>query len=56
MASPMIYTKVWSAIVFGEERKKKASVMWKRETEVRMVFAEMMAIFGLCVRFFEVKL
>jgi hypothetical protein len=40
----MTYTSAWSAIVEGLVRKKKASVMWKRETDVMIVFAEMSAI------------
>jgi hypothetical protein len=44
IASPSIKTRVWSAIVCGFVRKKKASVMWKSEREVMIVAAEMSAI------------
>jgi hypothetical protein len=40
----MINTRVWSAIVPGLVRKKKARVMWKREREVIIVAAEMSPI------------
>jgi hypothetical protein len=44
IASPMMNTNVWSARVPGEVRKKYASVMWKREREVMIVFPDMSAI------------
>jgi hypothetical protein len=44
MASPMMYTRAWSATVAGFVMKKKPSVMWKRETDVMMVRAEMSAM------------
>ena len=44
IASPIINTRVWSAIVFGFVRKKKARVMWKSDREVIMVAAEMSAM------------
>lgn len=44
MASPMMKTRVWSAIVWGEVRKKKARVRWKRERDVMIVLPEMSAI------------
>ena len=44
MASPMTKTSAWSAIVAGLVRKKKARVMWKKESEVRIVFADMSAM------------
>jgi hypothetical protein len=44
IASPIINTRVWSAIVFGFVRKKKARVMWKSDSEVIIVAAEMSAI------------
>jgi hypothetical protein len=40
----MTYTIAWSATVPGFVRKKKPSVMWKRHSEVRIVFAEMRAM------------
>lgn len=50
--SPIIQTSAWSATVIGFVRKKKASVMWKSEREVRIVFAEMRAMMG---KAFEVR-
>jgi hypothetical protein len=44
IASPIINTRVWSAMVPGLVRKKKARVMWKSEREVMIVAAEMSAI------------
>ena len=44
IASPMINTRVWSARAPGEVRKKYASVIWKREREVMIVFPDMSAI------------
>ena len=42
-------TRVWSAMDSGEVRKKKAKVMWKREIEVIIVEAEMIAMFDVDV-------
>ena len=42
-------------MVFGEVRKKKARVMWKREIEVRIVLAEMSAIFSIVRRFLGIR-
>lgn len=47
MDSPRMNTRAWSAMVAGFVRKKKASVTWKREREVMIVFAEMSAIFAV---------
>jgi len=47
IASPIINTSVWSAIVCGFVRKKKASVTWKSESEVMIVAAEITAILTL---------
>jgi len=44
MASPRTKTSAWSAIVAGLVRKKKASVMWKKESDVRIVLADMSAM------------
>lgn len=44
MASPRTHTRAWSAMDSGFVKKKKASVMWKREMEVKMVFADMSAM------------
>ena len=44
IASPIINTSVWSASAAGDTRKKYASVIWKRETEVMIVFPDMRAI------------
>ena len=44
IASPIMNTNVWSAIAPGEVRKKKARVMWNRESEVMIVAADMSAI------------
>lgn len=41
IASPSSQTTPWSAMVAGRVMKKKASVMWKREMEVRIVVADM---------------
>jgi hypothetical protein len=48
----MINTRVWSAIVPGFVRKKKARVTWKRERDVMIVAAEMSPIltFAQCWR------
>lgn len=40
----MTQTRAWSAMVPGFVRKKKPRVMWKRETEVMIVLAEMSAM------------
>jgi hypothetical protein len=47
IASPIMKTRVWSAIVRGFVRKKKASVMWKSDRDVMIVAAEMTAILSL---------
>jgi hypothetical protein len=39
IASPKTNTRVWSAIVAGDVRKKKPSVIWKRDRERMIVFA-----------------
>lgn len=39
-------TSVWSAIWCGFVRKKNARVMWKSERDVRIVAADISAIFG----------
>lgn len=44
MDSPSSWTIGWSATVFGLVKKKKARVMWKKQSEVRMVFADMSAM------------
>lgn len=44
IASPMTKTRVWSETVFGEVRKKKAIVIWKRARERMIVEALMRAI------------
>jgi hypothetical protein len=44
MASPRTHTRAWSAMDMGFVKKKKARVMWKREMEVKMVFADMSAM------------
>lgn len=44
MASPSTYTTAWSATVPGLVRKKKPKVIWKKEMEVMIVFADMSAI------------
>jgi hypothetical protein len=44
IACPITKTRVWSAIVAGEVRKKKARVMWKRESEVMIVEEEITAM------------
>ncbi len=44
MASPRTNTSVCSETVRGEVRKKKARVMWKRETERMMVLPLMSAM------------
>lgn len=44
IASPIINTSVWSASAAGDTRKKYASVMWKRDREVMIVFPDMRAI------------
>ena len=45
IASPRMYTSAWSDMVRGFVRKKKPSVMWKREMEVKMVLEDMSAMF-----------
>lgn len=42
--SPSTYTIAWSAMVAGFVRKKYARVTWKREREVMIVFADMIAM------------
>ena len=49
IASPIINTSVWSAIVCGFVRKKKASVTWKSDRDVMIVAAEITAILKLCL-------
>lgn len=44
MASPMTNTMAWSAMVPGLVRKKKASVTWKSEMDVRIVRADISAM------------
>lgn len=44
IASPIMNTKVWSGMMLGEVRKKKASVIWKSERIVIIVAADMSAI------------
>jgi hypothetical protein len=44
IASPIINTKVWSARAPGDVRKKYASVIWKRERDVMIVFPDMSAM------------
>jgi len=39
-----MYTTAWSAIVPGFVKKKKPRVMWKRETEVMIVFPDINAM------------
>lgn len=46
MASPRTKTSAWSAIVAGLVRKKKARVMWKKESEVRIVLVDIRAMLG----------
>lgn len=47
MDSPRAQTRAWSAMVMGLVRKKKPSVMWKSESEVMIVFADMRAMLSL---------
>lgn len=47
MDSPRAQTRAWSAMVMGFVRKKKPRVMWKSESEVMIVFADMRAISSL---------
>ena len=44
IASPIINTRVWSARAPGDVRKKYASVIWKRERDVMIVFPDMSAM------------
>lgn len=44
MDSPRAQTRAWSAMVMGLVRKKKPRVMWKSESEVMIVFADMRAM------------
>lgn len=49
--SPRINTSAWSATVMGLVRKKKPSMTWKRQREVRIVLADMSAMVdGGCCR------
>lgn len=50
--SPTMKTKLWSAIVTGEVRKKKASVMWNRDSDRIMVGPEIIGILAVsgCTR------
>lgn len=50
MDSPKTKTRVWSATVLGEVRKKKPIVMWKRDRERIMVFPFMSPILRLTRR------
>lgn len=43
----MMWTRPWSAIVLGEDRKKKARVKWKRARERIMTEAVIKAILGI---------
>ena len=40
-------TSVWSEIAPGAVRKKYANVIWKRESDVMIVAADMRAMFDL---------
>jgi hypothetical protein len=50
IASPIMNTSVWSAIVDGDVRKKYAMVIWKREMELMIVAPDIRAIFAVDVR------
>lgn len=45
--SPTIKTRLWSAIVTGEVRKKKASVMWNSDSDRIMVGPEIIGILAV---------
>lgn len=52
---PRIQTKAWSATVMGFVRKKKPRVMWKSEREVRIVVADISAMFAASYCFFVLR-
>lgn len=47
MDSPNTHTTAWSATVAGFETKKKPMVIWKRQSDVIMVFAGISAMGAL---------